>query len=346
MNKSLIVMCAAVAMAAPSVMADTTLVITGSTAFRSVLYDRLASVLAGETVVNGANSNIRSFTNGTVSGHAELGNVSVHFNGGGSKLGITDLRDQTSLTLAIGGTAPATVTFSDTFPQTVSVDPALFTLETVGVVPFLFFKSATATSMAGITNLTQRQVSYLMGSAGTLPTSFFGGESASDILYLVGRDTGSGTRAVTDANIYFTGTAANWWKNTGNNNIELHPQGGFASGSLIGPGADALINAVGYAGIPDIGGRTTLAYEGVTYSAANVQQGKYPIWGYEFVAYKASGGGTPSANQITLIQLINAAIKDNAYQTGNANYVNFFVPLAGMEVERTTDGGPITSTVY
>jgi len=344
MNKQLIALIFGLTTAAVS--ADTTVVITGSTAFRPIVYDRITNILTGVTATNGADSNHRTFA-GTVAGQPGLGAVTIACGFSGSGSGMISVRDQSSVSTTAGNLVPQ-VAFSDVFPETAGIDGSIFKQDVVGIIPFVFFKNAALiNSTGGITNLTQRQVSYLMASSGTLPTAYFGGSSTNDILYLCGRDSGSGTRICTEACVYFSGTPANWWKNT-NGVIEPAPGGGFSSGSALAANVAIFNNSIGYAGKPDANSfaSTKINFEGYDASDENVATGKYSIWGYEHVVRKNSGTGAPSANQSTVINALITAMKDDAFQTGSALYFGNYVPESEMEVERTADGGPITSILY
>lgn len=331
-------------LATSAAQADVTLVITGATAFRSIAYDRAAAILANETVLDNG-SNKKSLINGDLAGQPGIGKVTIHFSMSGSGAGMFSVRDQVNVVTASGASVPAQVSFSDVFPESAGIDGSVFNRTVVGVVPFVLIKNATAgNSIGGITSLTQRQLSYLFSAAGTLPTAFFGGSSTSDMTYLVGRDSGSGSRICTEACNYFTGTPANY--TIVNGVPTLHPSGGHSSGSFVLTDVTALPNAIGYVSPPDSGTLPRINYEGVQFTDANVANGAYSLWGYEHIVYKASGSGQPSANQLVVLQALVDAIKDNAYQTSNANYVNKYVPLSQMTVERTADGGPITSTIY
>jgi phosphate transport system substrate-binding protein len=345
MNKKIIALL--LGLTALSASADTTVVITGSTAFRPIVYDRITNILVGITATNGADSNHRTFT-GSIAGSPGLGNVSIACGFTGSGSGMISVRDQSSVSTTAGNLVPQ-VAFSDVFAETAGIDGSIFKQDVVGVIPFVFFKNAAiANSTSGITNLTQRQVAYLMAASGTLPTAYFGGSSTNDILYLCGRDSGSGTRICTESCVYFSGTPANWWKNTVSGAIEPAPGGGFSSGSALADNVAIFNNSIGYAGKPDANrfASTYIDFEGYDASDENVAKGKYSVWGYEHVVRKTSGTGAPSANQNSVINKLISAMQDETFQTQNTLYFGSYVPLSEMEVERTADGGPITSIIY
>ena len=332
---------------ASSLQADVTLVVTGGNASKSVLFDRAAAILTGPTIVNGPNANIRSYLNGTVPSQPGLGHVTIHFVQNGAVLGLQNLRDQVNVATTSGGLTPQ-LAVSGTFPETVGIDSSIFTSARTLVVPFVFIKNnSLPNSLHGVTNLTQRQIAYLQASSGTLPTAFFGGESTTDILWVIGRNTGAAVRQIIDANIYFSGTPAFYTTNSANQPI-LHPGGGGASGQEVTNILNVISNSIGTVSSQDVGPYIPLAYEGVAFNDANVINGSYPIWGYEAWYSKNSGSGQPSANQLAVINLLYNAVTDSTYQhtPGNAFSTAKFVPLADLQVERTADGGPITSTLY
>ena len=350
-----------VAVVTTAVNADVTLVVTGGNASKTVLFDRAAALLTGATVLNGANSNTRSYLNGTIAGQPGLGHVTIHFVQNGAAQGLLDLKNQAAVPSA-SGALTAQLAVSGTFPETIGIDSSIFVAQRTLVVPFVFIKNgALANSLHGVTNLTQRQAAYLEAASGTLPTAFFGGESTSDPLYLIGRNTGAAVRQVIDASIYFAGAPAFYTTNNASyasfgppystspiGSVVLHPQGGHNSGAAVTNDLVVIPNAIGTVSSQDAVGFTALSYEGVPFSTANVINGSYPIWGYEAWYYKNSGTGQLSANQLAVITALYNAVTDNTYQhtLGNPFATARFVPLADLEVERTADGGPITSTIY
>ncbi len=77
------------------------------------------------------------------------------------------------------------------------------------------------------------------------------------------------------------------------------------------------------------------------YSVTNVENGSYPLWGFERWAYLKSGGGAPSPNQLLVINALLSAVTNATYQTTSPVFVGNFVPLGGLQVDRSSDGGPI-----
>ena len=340
-----------------SAHAATDVVFTGATAFRAIMYARAADILTGETDSTPGNFSInsKSFTGGTLNTGASSGQqVNIHFVQVGSIGGISNLLNSRVLTTAAGGSFLCQAAFSDAYAETAGYKSTTLTEARVGVTPFVLFHkpSLAGSSSAGIVNINQRQLAYLFGSSGTLPTAYFGGSSTSDPWLLIGRDSQSGSRFIADSCAYFSGTAANYWTNTTTHVVELHPQGGFASGSGVATDVGRIQNSVGYSSPPDantVSSAVFINYDGVPFTDANVENGSYGLWGYEHVYYRNSlvNGVTKD----TILALI-AAITDTTYQhnttytPSNGKYIGNFVPLDDMQVERTADGGPITSLLY
>ena len=98
-----------------------------------------------------------------------------------------------------------------------------------------------------------------------MPSAFFGGSSATDTVYVVGRDTGAAVRQIIDANIHFTGTPsfyttnrtafitnaaynaafAGIFSNRPSGAPVPNPLGGHNSGALVVADLNILTNAIG-----------------------------------------------------------------------------------------------------
>lgn len=352
--------------------ANVELIVAGGNATRALVFDRASNVLSGFTVYV-KDANTRSFIGGTLNGNPGLGTVNIHFALNGASGGLQKLRDQITEPLAYlssgsSNGVPAVVT-SGSYPETVGVDGSIFSASPTLVVPFGFIKNpAKSPNLANVTNITQRQFVYLQGASGTLPSAFFGGSSTSDKVYLVGRDTAAAVRQVIDANVYATGTPSFWTTNrlayqtnvafnaTYNNIFSSsaigapvpNPLGGHNSGALVVSDLNVLANAIGTVASGDFGSFTTLSYEGYQPTIQNIAKGYYPIWGYENWYTKNSNPGQPSGNQTVVINALRNAVTDFTYQhtAGNAFDLGKFVPLGDLEVQRTQEGGPITSLLY
>jgi hypothetical protein len=107
-------------------------------------------------------------------------------------------------------------------------------------------------------------------------------------------------------------------------------------------------NVIGYLGVSDAlaiaANASIINYEGIPFSIGAVQNGAYPMWGYEHLVNKP--GGALSANQQLIRNALVSAITNATYQTTNPLYTNSFVDQARMKVTRGADGGPITSLSF
>jgi hypothetical protein len=331
---------------ATAAQAQIEVVITGATAFRSIVQDRIPNyLLTGVTTIRATNAGVEVITY-----TGNLANVSPSLNGQpaiirtsftGSGKGLSDVYTGTPVQCALAtGTLVAKtpdIAFSDAYPA--SVTPPLKTTDfdtvtNVGVVPFVFV----AHNTTGITNITQDQVELLMTASGVMPASFLGGANGNPV-YLVGRDNESGTRIVTFKCVAFTGEPIQWAKVGG----VWVTTNGFASSSIVRSVTAANADAIGYMTASDalaiVGSARTLTYNGVAYNTANVLNGSYSIWGYEIAAARVGIG----ANQKTVFRALAAAIADPTYQTTNPNYVGKYEVISQMQVERSGDGAVITS---
>jgi len=332
---------------APSLRADTTVLFAGGNASQNVLYDRVTNVLSGglsSVTIASTNSTVRTYV-GTITSQPGLGTVTINFSLLGAIQGLQDLSAQNSENLATGGSLAPTVAVSSTSPEAVGVDSSPFVGNQTLVVPYAYIKPAGNADLADVTNLTQRQAYYLEGSAGTVPISFYGGAST-NYLYFVARNTASAVRTEIDANVYFTGTPATYITNATGQPI-LDPKLGQSSGANVRAEVAAIGDAIGTVAASDISTFTTLSYEGVPFSITNVENGSYPLWGYENWFYEKSGQqGTPSAGQLFVINALLGAVTDTNFQNSSSVFVGKFAPLTGLQVYRNIDGGPISSLNY
>ena len=353
--------------------ANVELVVDGANSTRTLLYDRASNILSGFTVYI-KDANTRSFVGGTLNGQPGLGIVNIHFALNGATGGLLNLRDQTSefLAYASNGSSnqPPQLAISAAQPYVVGIDGSIFNSVRTLVNPFGFaINSAKSPALAAVTNITQRQLAYLYGASGTLPAAFFGGSgTASDIVYLIGRDTDSAARQVTDANVYVTGTPSFWTTNRAgfqtnfvynglyggiysNTAIGLpvpNPLGGHNSGALVVADLNVITNGVGTLSAIDFGSFRLLSYEGYAPTTTNIIKGFYPVWSYENYYTLKAGQGAPSPNQQIVISNLTYAITNSTFQhtPGNVFEAGKLIPLADLEVDRAQEGGPITSTKY
>ena len=354
-NKFLVAGLVLAGVSAPELRAQTTVFFAGGNASQNVLYDRATNILNGTSpslsvVISSTNSTVRTFT-GSIAGQSGLGTVTIGFSQLGAVQGLQDVGQNAELlaTSATTGTLLVpTVAVSSTDLVAVGIDPSPFTQTRTLVVPYAFVKKPSLSpNLANVTNLTQRQAAYFEGAAGTLPSAFFGGSSTNDAVYLIPRNTAAAVRTEIDANIYFTGTISAWTSNGVNATAIPDPNGGQSSGGAVKNVLNTVTNAIGTVSAQDIGTFTPLAYEGVPFSITNVENGSYPLWGYERWLYPSSGHqGAPSANQLIVINALLNAVTNATFQATSTVFVGIFAPLSGLQVDRLSDGGPIQSTQY
>lgn len=363
-NKYLLAALAATSLMTGAAQAQVELTITGSTAFRSGVFDRLSTsgVIfdAGfSDTGGGSGANARTFS-GTMTGKIpSLGStvVTVYTSFSGSGSGMLAVKNSTSVTCSnVTGTATVTktpdVAFSDVFPGSASpaIPDASFDQDVVAIVPFVFAANNSVYN-DGIHNITRDQALLLMTASGSIggfpgmPHTFLGG-STTNAVYLVGRDSGSGTRISIERDINFVGSPSLWQTDANGAAGTLIASAGYASGGTVGSCVANNADTIGYLGIADFTSKlltpakgNKLTYNGVAHSDANVENGSYALWGYEHVVNRA---GALSANQQLVWNVIKAACQDDTWQH-TVTYTGNFVPLADMQVERGTDGGTITS---
>jgi hypothetical protein len=336
-----------------------TIVVTGSTAFRSVTQDRAQVILhTTPTLVNSDNTKADYVGGSYTNGLTIYSPVTVRFSYSGSAQGLIDVANQNNVVLADNSNGKPQLAFSDVFPVTAGLTEGAFNRNKVGVVPFVFFKNKNSTALSALSNLTQRQATTLFATAGTIPAPFYCTSGTdNDIVYLAGRWAESGTRLTTDSVTYFTGTPANYYRDAGGNwvtgVVNADFNGGYVSGGKLATAVNAAgagDSIIGYQGTADAAKANLqiLTYNGVAESDDAVENGRYEFWGYEHAATKKTGTGAPTLDQQAIITALINSISDNTYQTDVTGkyFLGGFTPQSAMNVERTTDGGPISSLIY
>ena len=244
----------------------------------------------------------------------------------------------------------AEIAFSDVFQSsTIYGTPALVD-DTAGIIPFKFFASADAPlpvvdGTPGLTDITTLQARFLWGS-GYIPLAMFTGLSADQTTYIyaTGRDPESGTRITTMAEIgYGVFGAVQQYQPTivsgAVTSVALWPagtyiegNGGYSSGSGVKPAleANAFVNSNGlisYLGSSDWSSvAKELTWNGNSYSAANVIEGKYTFWGYLHQFRHSSLSGT----SLTFYNSLLTAVRSDT---------SWLVKTSDMKVARSSDGG-------
>jgi hypothetical protein len=342
------------AMLTPALQAQTSIFFVGGNASVKVIQNRWSTLFGGTLTANSTNANIFRYSGSSIPGHSEVGTVTADFNLTGGAGAILDL--QNANTEVNYNNAPETpvAAISATAAETVGIDGTQFDETQTLVVPLVFAKNSNRpNSIAGITNLTQRQAYYLEQAAGALTTTNLGGSSDSDILYFVGRNDLSAVRQIIDANIFWTGPAANYTTNSnGSGNAVPYLLGSSPWGAGSGTEVQQILtnlntgNAIGTVAAQDLGNLTPLSYEGVAFSTNNVINGSYPLWGYEQYFYYPTGTGPANAasvNQTTIINALISAVSDQPFEHTNSVFIGKFVSIQDLLVARgVPDGGPIT----
>jgi len=226
----------------------------------------------------------------------------------------------------------------------------------VGIVPFVWAKNkntAPDASWSDLSNVSNAELLFELG--GAKPASFFTGKSTdTDLVYVVGRNKGSGTHQnAMLASGFYPGTPVQYqidskYNSSGvltltpaatfvNGDVRATPGGdGFESGKFVAQtmqtdGKNATKILIGYIGISDFTGNpggVALTVDGVAESDGAVANGAYSFWGHEHLL----GQATPSsdANNVAngiggvggIINGLNAVLSstlvDNA-QSGGLN---------------------------
>ena len=322
--------------------------------------DRVASLYdPGFTVVtNNASTGLMTYRGNVAGAVPSLANtpVTLRLSFSGSAAGMQAVQAGTPISTAesdgVNVNKTPDLALSDVFPESATPPLSLSDFDhfVVGVVPFVFTCNK---ALAGISNITREQAVLLMTASGVttngsdlipgMPASFLGGSSSNPI-YLIGRDSGSGTRITVEKCLGFTGDPTLWALDAANNYSLTN---GFSSGGLV---RNVVVNkpdAIAYLGLADYSviatNATALTYQGVAFSHANVTTGSYSLWGYEHLVNRA---GALSANQQAVRDALIKAIASSTFQGTNPLYTNSFTAVSEMKVERGADGGTITSLTF
>jgi hypothetical protein len=236
------------------------------------------------------------------------------------------------------------------------------------VVPFVLVKNSGA-GLAGLgesdyssfTDVTSDEFKVL-ASGGDYLALFTGNPNdLSTYVYLAGRDDNSGTRVNTLA-ITGVGVKTGVQQVILSNGVltpaaytdEGQSSGGTLAKSLIDTTSPKVqtdsisstsgFTVVAYLGLADdataeglVGGSSggpnppaiRLTYNGRSYSTANVENGVYAIWGYEFIGYK-SGSASNITGLVSALANPATGIGDSTYNDG------YEIPTADMQVARAS----------
>jgi hypothetical protein len=267
----------------------------------------------------------------------------------------------------------ADASFSDSFQSsTIYPTPVLapangYNGGVVGVIPFewVLGNYSPNTPPAAFTNVTNQFAQAALNGVAVLSQITGNAADQGTFVQVFGRDSDSGTRLEAFAETGFgilhspvqydatiSGgaiTSLDPWPGqfTDGTSYPLgtqgYPSGGGVSTALNTPGMLTAANnpgvMIGYLGISDAGNvthGTVLAYNGVLYSATNVEQGVYSFWSYEHVYYR-SNYGTTSPNGKTVVDQLAVQIHNVAADTTVSGLL-----VTSMAVGRTIEGGPIS----
>jgi ABC-type phosphate transport system substrate-binding protein len=328
--------------------------ITGSTAFRAIAQDRTAALYDPGFTTTVSNANIRTYLGTMQTAIPALGAqpVTVRLSFSGSATGMNSVKNGTPVVTADPVTSASAnkvpdIAFSDVFPGSATppiASTAFSQRDVVGVVPFIYLRSGGPT-LGGITNITRDQAVELMVTGGLMPATFLGGTN-NNIMYLVGRDSGSGTRISVEKDIGFIGTEFLFYNPVPGNPNTWANTNGFGSGSDVRTAIIQNSDAIGYIGLADfrvVADPTNsvpavgLTFNGVAYSSTNVYSGKYGLWGYEHVVSRIG----LSSNQGLVRTALVGAITNANFQATNTLYNTAFEIQSNMQVDRGADGGTI-----
>src|ERR1051326_7945982 len=235
--------------------ADVEVSLTGSTSFRAITIDRSASLYDNgslNAVTNDASTGLITFS-GTISNKVpSLANtpVKIRLSFSGSASGMLAVKNSTPISTAetpgVNVTRVPDIALSDVFPGAATPPIASSAFDPdiqIGVILFVYVKN---NQLTGITNITREQAVLLMTASGVggMPATFLGGASANPV-YMIGRDSGSGTRITVEKDIRFVGTPILWTTNGAGAYIQ---HAGHSSGGLDRDLIAVKSDAIGYLG--------------------------------------------------------------------------------------------------
>ena len=349
-NKQIVAAALAAVSVTSASAADVIINITGSTAFRSAIHTTIQASMTGEEftyVGSSLNGSLYALFQGQLNGLTLTGadKCIIRTSWSGSAQGIGDIATPNAVPVlildnngtvnptvagqAIGAdalgqptvanvltTGFAKIALSDVIQASTVYNGGSFpTLSStvVGVVGFQMVANEVASNP--LSNITKEQYRYLLGN-GSAPLSFFTGVAADSNrnVYAVGRDSGSGTRAVILAESgYGVFNAINQYLVTSSGGVASAltyvGDGGYSAGSdlrtalgattaavSVDGGASENALLIGHAGISDTAtivtnGGKALSFNGVAYSADAVRRGAYTYWSYQNIL-SASGLST------------------------------------------------------
>ncbi len=357
---------------AGNVLADLDVYLTGATAFRAVAFTVLDNrMFTAETHCGGGGDTQYTFT-GTIDGIS--GTVRVYGSYSGSVKGTLNVLQGNNVTFKAVGCGSTfdqapNLAFADNQLENMPFDTTGLSSTEVGVVPFLFVKSANAELETAINNVTLKIVDPLFSSGGLEKHMFTGNPlDVGSYVFVTGRAWTSGTRIITAAETAYgiTRTATftalssdkKVWELANDTNTGDNDQFGYGYGYESGSNLKtALMNALADAG-PCIGpmsvgeaksssgGGVILAGDpqrlmwcGVPYTRDNVRTGKYTYWSYERLVFKTSDyTGDLKTFIDKFVTEIDNELKGDTTTDASA------IAMSDMGVQRANDGSPVTDS--
>lgn len=348
----------AIAASMGAVKAQTIVDIGGSTAGRSAVHNAILALLGGNATyaydgTSSAAAATRAIYNGTYNGNAytirtywagsvngiepvrlgtqqsELLDTSISGSTSGQSLGASGY----SKAAASAATA-LEIGFSDVFASTVA-KTATDVEDQVAVIPFKWFANKGSTK---ISNITPGLVRQLYSSGEARMSLFTGNASDTDVVYPVGRNSDSGSRATAMAEGGYGNVAAvSQYAPTAASGIVTALGNATNSGSSSGSVLKGVINStysggtlIGYLGASDFAlDGVSLKWNGVDYSEANIKAGLYTMWGYLHMNRMNTLSGNALSFYDALKSQIEGATTSGLLKTGD------------MNCARDADGAPV-----
>jgi ABC-type phosphate transport system substrate-binding protein len=352
MKTTLKLLALGVTFAAASLQAQVDLYVTGSTAFRANAYRSIRALyganLASQNPADPASSQNQVTWSGTIPSLFGGQTVTIHASYSGSVAGIQALVQNTSqnyLQSSTPGVATivshqADLAFSDVFQTSTIYQSTALDDAQVGVLPFAWVKSTSGAS--AVTNVTIQQLQPSLSNGRVKLSYFTGNTNDTGYMYLVDRDSGSGTRMTAEKDALFAATPILWAPDGSCNWTNNNP--GFSSGSGVVSVLNSCGPALGYLGLSDANnvasGANILSYDGVlpfngTLASPDftpVRTGLYSFWCYEHLFARTTASAT-----VTTFRTGLAAEIDNDLATSTSA-----IQLSTMKVSREADGGPVS----
>jgi len=326
--------------------------IEGGSASQSVLYDRATNLFAGNpiTVTGAASAAVRRFVgvsaNPALSGYGTI-TLDINVNNG-AVAGLQALVNQSAGpndTNVLGVPTVPTFVDSATSPEAVGIDSVAANLDSYPtyVVPLVFIKNANSLDTAPITNLTQQQAVTLETS--TNSTRYFGGTSTNQVFF-IGRNKEAAVRTEIELNIYNSANIETYYTNaSGKATLDTSADPGLSAGGAVANTVLVLTNAIGTVAVQNLkAGLVSIPFNGVPYSAANVINGSYQLWGYENYYFISTGNpGAPTGPQQAVLDAFYQSVTNATFQAQVGGvFTNNFIPNTALRVSRSFDGGQIT----